>query len=58
MDEHTQVWVGSALLIIGAVIILLLALPSLVAIPVIVGALAALSMAAGTLLIGVSHETV
>lgn len=58
MNEQAKVSVGSALLIIGALVILLLALPSLVSVPVSVAALAALAMAAGTLLVGTSHETV
>ena len=61
MNERMQVWVGTALLILSAVVILVFALPEsavAIAVPVPVAALAALVMAAGTLLVGTSDGTV
>lgn len=58
MDERMKISVGSVLLIIGAAIVLLYALPSLGVIPAVLAVLAALGMAAGTLLVGTSGGAV
>ena len=61
MDERTKVLAGAALIVIGAVTILLFALPTSlvsVSIPVPLAAIAALVLAAGTLLVGTSEGTV
>jgi hypothetical protein len=61
MDERTQVGAGSALLVVGSIIILLFAFPASTlgfAVPVPLAVLAALAMAAGSLLVGTSEGTV
>jgi hypothetical protein len=61
MDERTQVGTGSALLVVGSIIILLFAFPASTlgfAVPVPLAVLAALAMAAGSLLVGTSEGTV
>ncbi|EMA44957.1 hypothetical protein [Halococcus saccharolyticus] len=61
MDERTKVLAGAALIVIGAATILLFALPTSlvsVSIPVPLAAIAALVLAAGTLLVGTSEGTV
>ena len=61
MDERTQVGAGSALLVIGSIVILLFAFPATslgFAVPVPLAIIAALAMAAGSLLIGTSEWTV
>lgn len=57
MNERTQVSVGSVLLVIGSIIVLLYAIPTL-PIPAALAVLAAIGMSAGTLMIGTSNETV
>ena len=54
MDERRKIPVGSALLVIGSIIMFLYALPSFAPIPGVLAVLAALGMAAGTLLVGTS----
>ncbi|EMA53713.1 MULTISPECIES: hypothetical protein [Halococcus] len=61
MDERTKVLAGAALIVVGTVTILLFALPTSlvsVSIPVPLAAIAALVLAAGTLLVGTSEGTV
>jgi hypothetical protein len=61
MDERTKVLAGAALIVVSAVVILLFALPTSlvsVSIPVSLAALAALVLAAGTLLVGTSEGAV
>ena len=57
MNENSTVSVGSALLVISSALVLLYALPSS-PIPAVLAVLAALGMAAGSLLVGVSDEAV
>ncbi|EMA49678.1 hypothetical protein [Halococcus thailandensis] len=61
MDERTQISAGGVLLVIGAIIVLLFAFPASTigfAVPIPLAIVAALAMAAGTLLIGTSEGTV
>ena len=61
MNERTKMSVGTLLLVLGAVVVLVFALPEsviAVSVPVPLAALAALVMAAGTLLVGTSGGTV
>ena len=57
MNENSTVSVGSALLVISSALVLMYALPSS-PIPAVLAVLAALGMAAGSLLVGVSDEAV
>lgn len=59
MDERTKVSTGAALLIVGAAVVFLYALPStVVGVPALVAVIATLGMAAGTWLVGTSGGTV
>ena len=61
MDERTKSLAGLALIVVSAVVILLFALPTSllsVSVPVPLAAIAALGIAAGTLLVGTSEGTV
>lgn len=61
MDERTQVFAGLALIAVGAVVVLLFAFQTSLAaisLPVPLAGVAALVMAAGTLLVGTSESTV
>jgi multidrug efflux pump subunit AcrB len=61
MDERTKSLAGAALIVVSAVVILLFALPTSllsVSVPVPLAAIAALGIAAGTLLVGTSEGAV
>ena len=61
MDERTKSLAGAALIVVSAIVILLFALPTSllsVSVPVPLAAIAALGIAAGTLLVGTSEGTV
>lgn len=61
MDQRSKALLGVALLVVGAIVVLVFALPEsviAVSVPVPLAALAALVMAAGTLLVGTSNGTV
>lgn len=61
MNERTQIGAGGVLLVVGAIIVMLFAFPASTlgfAVPILLAVVAALAMAAGSLLIGTSEGTV
>ena len=54
MDERRKVLVGSVLLVAGSIVVMAYSFRAMSAIPGVIGMIAGLAMAAGTLLIGTS----
>jgi hypothetical protein len=54
MDQRTQTMAGGGMLLVSSIVVLLYAIPELDWIPGLVAFVAALVMAGGTLLLGVS----